>query len=348
MEAVWIILGVLFSAFSFAPMLNATHWLFKLGDYLRLQLLVALLLLLATGPVVIEHITYAHAAVFAMVLASVFYHLVTIYPYIPKQRKKEQAPPKELAALVVNVKQENNDYGKLISLVRSIKPDILLTMETNLSWERGLSDLQSIYPTIISVPKENRYGMHLYTTLPVKDQKVHFLISDEHPSIEVTLEDHFGREFIFWGIHPPPPSPTEKPTSRQLDGELMKVAELALQRRQPMIITGDFNNVCWSRTSRLFSKASKLKDGRINRGFHSTFPACCPIVRFPIDLIFHSESVFINQLKISSPIGSDHLPLFFTFGLTASSEREKKTDREVKVKMKEMIDEGEEAAKEEN
>src|SRR5690625_5840769 len=68
--------------------------------------------------------------------------------------------------------------------------------------------------------------MHFYTKLQAIEVKEHFLISDETPSIEALLEDEDGNRFVFWGIHPPPPSPTEKPTSKQNDAELMKLGKL--------------------------------------------------------------------------------------------------------------------------
>ena len=44
----------------------------------------------------------------------------------------------------------------------------------------------------------------------------------------------------------------------------MKVAKLARESIIPLIVSGDFNNVTWSKVSRLFSKISNLKDVRLN------------------------------------------------------------------------------------
>ena len=42
-------------------------------------------------------------------------------------------------------------------------------------------------------------------------------------SIEAKLKTKDGYEFVFFGVHPPPPSPTEEKTSK--DGDLLSIAK---------------------------------------------------------------------------------------------------------------------------
>jgi len=337
------------SIVSFFPLANSSHWIFRVFEFIRLQLLALLLLLLLVGTFLIRPWGFWEVMGMLMLLAAIIYHLLIILPYFPKRLNKKTKPPGNgIVLLSVNVKQENRDYEKLIRLVKSIQPDILLTMESDINWEQNLAEIKADFKHFIAVPKNNRYGMHLFTKLEIKDYEVHYLISKEHPSIEARMIDNEGNEFVFWGVHPPPPSPTEKPTARQKDAELMKLAKLTLDTELPVIVAGDFNNVCWSRTSKLFSKISKLRDARINRGFYSTFPAHLWLFRFPIDLLFHAESVFVNRLKVLSSIGSDHLPLLAEFMISGSAtpgKHLKKTHMQI---VNNKIEEGKEAAKEEN
>ena len=226
-------------------------------------------------------------------------------------------------------------------MVRSIEPDILLTTETNKEWEEALKVLEDDFSFNHKIALENRYGMHFYTKLKAIEIKEHFLLSEETPSIEAELEDNKGNRFVFWGIHPPPPSPTEKPTSKQNDAELMKVAKLIAETGYPSIVVGDFNDVCWSKSTKLFAKISKLKDVRLGRGIIGTFPVKPGIFRFPLDLIFSSKGIKVVEIKKLPTIGSDHFPIFSKFSVLSSNyATTEKIDPEKKDEVDEIIKEG--------
>ncbi len=343
----WSFFAILFSAVSFFPLMKSSHWLFRIFDFVRLQLLVILVITLIIGLTSFPLVeTTAWVFHFAL-LGAITYQVRIILPYIPKA-KDQRNKIKGITILSVNVMQENTNYEKLMRLVDSIDPDIVLTMETNADWELALSDLENRYKNVVKIPKENRYGMHFYSNIDLKESKVHHLISEEHPSIEAHLCDSDENEFTFWGIHPPPPSPTEKPTARQKDAELMKVAELVRKSTLPLVVCGDFNNVCWSRSSKQFGRISRLKDARINKGVYATFPARFWPFRIPIDLFFHSKGVEILRLKVLSPIGSDHLPFLSEFRIVKPQKPNPSLKSDQKEMIREKVNEGKEAAKEEN
>ncbi|CDF77782.1 hypothetical protein, endonuclease/exonuclease/phosphatase family [Formosa agariphila KMM 3901] len=219
-------------------------------------------------------------------------------------------------------------------------------MESNQAWEDALTEIESLYPNQQKVALENTYGMHLYTKLDVESLKVHYFISDDLPSIEACLYTEDGVKFTFFGVHPPPPSPSEEDTSRERDGELLALGKRVLATESPVIVVGDFNNVAWAKSSILFRKTSQLLDPRIGRGFVSTFHAKYRLLRFPIDLCFHSPNIFIQDFKTLGNIGSDHLPLFCNFFINEKEHMKEdevetlNTDEEEEVE--EMIEDGNE------
>ena len=79
------------------------------------------------------------------------------------------------------------------------------------------------------------------------------------------------------------------------------------------VVVGDFNNVAWAKSAILFRKTSETVDPRIGRGLISTFHAKYWFLRFPIDQLYHSTDVFIQDLSVLPDFGSDHLPLFCKF-----------------------------------
>ncbi|WP_235841752.1 endonuclease/exonuclease/phosphatase family protein [Confluentibacter sediminis] len=275
-------------------------------------------------------------------------HAVLLMPYLPFKKlvPKVKAPKnsESISLLSFNVYQDNKAYQKFISLVNELKPDIFLTMESNSDWEQALSVLDAEYPYRKKVPLENRYGMHFYSKIEVNDCKVNYFMADDLPSIEANLTTKNNEKLTFFGTHPPPPSPTEEDTSKERDGEIIVMGKKVKTYNNPVIVVGDFNNVAWSKSSKLFKKISGLKDPRIGRGFFSTYHAKYKLLRFPIDLFFHSNSICIEEFKTLKNIGSDHLPLYCRFFINSETNKPEKNDehldKEDSDEANEMIKEG--------
>ncbi|EDP95930.1 hypothetical protein KAOT1_07173 [Kordia algicida OT-1] len=319
-------------------------------DYIRIQILVIQILLLIGLVVYYQEDATLFLTALIFLSITIFYQICIIFPYLPTYNifKKPSQANNTISVISVNVLQSNTDYERLIKLVKEVQPDILLTLETNKAWEEALEVLEDDFSFVYKIPKENRYGIHFYTKLKVEHIDEHYFIADDRPALEAHMFDNDGNDFVFWGIHPPPPAPQEKPTARQKDAELLKVAKLVRDLKSPSIVTGDFNNVCWSRSARLFAKVSGLQDSRLGKGIHATFPVRPSFMRFPLDLLFSSEEIQVHNIKTLSDIGSDHLPFYCEFTVVKSSFSEaEKLESELKEKVDDIIDEGHVAVEEE-
>ena len=306
------------------PLIPNQHWIFRIWEFARIQVAIFQTSIIILGLLFFDPKSLIFWITIVLNLGFIINHIVILIPYTVLYKKKptqKVAENSELISIIsVNVYQFNNDYQRLIDLVNEVKPDILLTMESNQAWDDALIKIENDYPNFKKVPLENTYGIHFYTRLKAENIKVNYFISDDLPSIEASLLTNSGERFTFFGVHPPPPSPTEEDTSKERDGELLAVAKEVRQLKNPVIVTGDFNNVAWARSSILFRKTSELIDPRIGRGFVATFHANYRLLRFPIDLFFHSTTIFIQDFKTLRNIGSDHLPLYCTFFLNKEEE----------------------------
>jgi len=348
MLILFYILSAVFILVSVLPLIPHQHWVFRVWEFGRIQLLILQLLMLTIGMFYIADKTPFIWGVLCCLIAVAVHNLIILIPYTPLYGRQSEADVVQDSHLVsilsINVYQFNEEYDKLIQLVLKVQPDILLTMESNQAWEDALSEIESLYPNQQKVALENTYGIHLYTKLDVESLQVHYFISDDLPSIEACLRTNDGVKFTFFGVHPPPPSPSEEDTSRERDGELLALGKRVLDTKTPVIVVGDFNNVAWAESSILFRKTSQLLDPRIGRGFVSTFHAKYRLLRFPIDLCFHSPNIFIKDFRALNTIGSDHLPLFCNFFINDKEDMKEDDvetlDAEEAEEVEEMIEDG--------
>ena len=151
-----------------------------------------------------------------------------------------------------------------------------------------------------------------------------FLVHDDIPSISTRVKLPNGQSFRFIGIHPrPPATETRDGTLRgsgARDTELVLVAKEIRDEPGPAIVAGDFNDVAWSHTTRLFKRIAKMLDPRVGRGFYSTFPVSCPCLRYPLDHLFHTRHFGLVSFERLSAIGSDHFPILATLNMAPEAE----------------------------
>lgn len=316
MEIFYYIFGSLLVISTFIPLIPNQHWFFRVFDFGKVQILILQLLLFLFGCFFIE----SKASLYCfqvLLIGCMLYEISLLYKYTPfykvEKHQRTNHASQNITLVSANVFQFNKDYQKFISYVKKQNPDIILTMESNGDWENALQVLKQDYPFFVEVGLENTYGIHLYSKIEITKSKVHYFVADDIPSIEALMKTKDGFEFIFFGVHPPPPSPTEEETSKERDGELLAVAKNIRNNKYSSIVVGDFNNVAWAKSSVLFRKTSEMIDPRIGRGLISTFHAKYWFLRFPIDQMFHSSDIFVVKLEAQENFGSDHLPLFCEF-----------------------------------
>jgi endonuclease/exonuclease/phosphatase (EEP) superfamily protein YafD len=93
-----------------------------------------------------------------------------------------------------------------------------------------------------------------------------------------------------------------------------------------VMVVGDLNDVAWSHTTRLFQRMSGLLDPRIGRGFFNTYHADYPLLRWPLDHVFHSYHLKLCAFKRLPNIGSDHFPILIEVAYDPEQQQKQKVD----------------------
>lgn len=296
-------------------------WWVRGWDFPRLQLAVVASVLLVVDLVWLD---FSHSIAWwliALDLICIAYQAWWVVPYtrfFPIEVKEvvQEDPPNCIAIMAANVLMPNKNAPALLQLVRDFQPDILVTLETNSWWQNQLDQLLSEYPYTIQCPLENLYGMHVYSKLPLENPQLRFLVEAEIPSMHAVVVLPSGKKIQVHFLHPAPPSPTENEESSERDAELLLVAKTVVDEALPVIVAGDLNDVAWSATTRLFRKVSGLLDPRVGRGMFNSFHAGQPLVRWPLDHLFHSKHFVLADIQRLPSIGSDHFPMFIKLTYT--------------------------------
>lgn len=314
----WIeILAVVVIWLSFWSLIPRDEWWFRGADFPRLQILalgfIAFILLLIWD----GEWDLRRQVIFVGLIAALAYQLKMVLPYTliwKKQVKQVQPdqldPSKQISLIVSNVLTPNTEYHRLIEQIHQHQPDIVLTLETDQTWQNELSVIEEDYPYRVPVPLDNLYGMHLYSKLELSDTEVKFILSNEIPSIHTTVKLRSGQPVQLYCLHPKPPSPTEAKDSTLRDAELLIVGDQIKDLDESCIVMGDLNDVAWSRTTRLFQRISGLLDPRVGRHYVNTFHADYPLLRWSLDHVFHSTDFALVKMERLPHIGSDHFPVY--------------------------------------
>lgn len=326
MKTAVAVLAIALAVASLLPFIRREVWWIRVFDFPRVQILALGLIALALCAVYWDLRTWQGLTVFATIGVAVLVQAASIFRYTPVAGKEvisisNPDPDSILSLLVANVLMSNRHTDRLVRLIRDYQPDVLLLLEPNAWWERKLRVLEAQgYTYTIKEPRENKYGMLLYSRLPLRNTEVRYLLKPDIPSMRMEVQLRTKAWVLLHAVHPEPPSPTEADSSLPRDAELLMVAREIKDRRRPTIVAGDLNDVAWSHTTTLFQKISRLLDPRKGRGMFNSFHAQIPLLRWPLDHVFHSDHFFLDNIQRLPAFGSDHFPVYLRLSLQPEAE----------------------------
>lgn len=308
------------SLFTSLQFVRKDVWWIRLSDFPHVQLTILTLALVLTFSLITTFYSWFEILTLAVGVGALTYQLIIIAPYTVFYQKQSKSSlnrdqNNEISILESNVLMGNTRYNELVVLTKKLAPDILIVIEADKAWENALEDIEHEFSYSIKRPLDNTYGLLVYSKLPLQSSSIDFLVEDDVPSVKTDVILRNKEVVRLHILHPKPPSPTENYRSTERDVELIKIGKDIAENTMPTIVAGDLNDVAWSHTTRLFQRISGLLDPRIGRGFFNTFNAHYPLLRWPLDHVFHSFHFLVADIQKCKSIGSDHFPMYISLSL---------------------------------
>ena len=328
MRVALLILTSLFLVATALPLIPEPYWWVRIFDFPRVQIMVVGLaaLILFLWHTQRERGAYRERYdrwIILLLLLGIGYQAWRIVPYTPLypvQSVQAEAPrPNQTFRLVVTNVLMDNRYGqRWLREIRSANPDLVLMLEPDQWWVDQAQPLRRELPYAVERPIDNTYGIALYSRFRLRDVEVREVVEDSIPSIWGAFDLPSGDRVQFAFIHPRPPQVSDDTDNR--DAELVLVAREVEKIEGPLIVAGDFNDVAWSRTTKLFQELSGLLDPRVGRGLYSSFHAGYPPLRWPLDHAFHSDDLALVDIRRLGGFGSDHFPILAVLAIASDAE----------------------------
>lgn len=279
-------------------LLGQVHWFFDLFAHFPLQV-GAGLALLALAALVLGRWRPAVAAAGFLVP-----NLFALSYYYPARDFPAGVPA--LRVVCFNVLTSNNRFDGVRAYLETSEADFILLLETNRAWISALAPLETRYPYTLTAPREDNFGMALYSRHPIESHQFHTVEGSRVPCLRAVVSVN-GEHVEVMGGHPVPPVGAQRSGSR--NAYLETVAQLTLESERPTVVLGDFNSTVWSPHFREFLATTNLHDTGRGRGFQATWQRGNPLFSLPIDHILHSAHLLCTGREVGPALGSDHRPV---------------------------------------
>jgi len=357
MKSTLIILGYVFTLFSFLPLIKTPLWWIRVLDFPRLHVAILLTLTLIAYVALFGVNGTADITMLVLWAAGILNEVRFIFHFTPLVKpmalRTEQAKPANVFTLMIaNVRMVNKQHAKFLQLVLKEDPDMLVMNEPDKAWHESVRhELDKRYPYSIKKPLENTYGMLFWSRFKLHDSQIRFLVEEGIPSFYTVVELPSGLKFDLFTVHPQPPRLMKNTETRE--AELLLVAKQAKKTPYSSVVAGDLNDVAWSKTTKLFKEISGTIDPRVGRGFYNTYSALVPLFRYPLDHVFYEPEFRLVSLRRLEKFGSDHFPIAITLNYEPQHKEEQEQpladpedNKEANELIQEGLEKGEERSKE--
>lgn len=298
-------------ALSILLLLPIRHWLFECLSNFGLYLLLFHLLFIALLPLGSRGLNWRRLSLlWALNLAFVAYYVQPLAVlYLPSSLGEATHGTQRVRIVYANVKTTNQRVEPFIALIREKAPDIVVVLETDISWQAALrkglsSELQQL---TLEQPRDDNFGMAVYGRFPLSGPGEQNFGDDLQPGYIAPLDIGKGREMTLVALHAVPPLSNAALYRNYL--LLRRTSSVIRNVRGPLVVVGDFNATPYSSYYREFRRWSNVKPAAAGYGWLVTWNAEFWPFRLMIDHVFVKGALTVQKLEVLTDINSDHYPL---------------------------------------
>lgn len=235
-----------------------------------------------------------------------------LLPQLLPHRSIAPSPAIPFRALLSNVCTENREFDRICALVRQENPDIAIFEEVNAEWMTRLGSLTNQLPHVVAEPREDNFGIALFTRFPLLEKRVIAFGDSEVPTLVVRLRIENTAVTVI-ATHTMPPVGADRFNLR--NGHLQDLARFVNSVSGPVLLLGDLNVSPWSPCFRQFTADSGLHDTSRGQGLQFSWPTTLPLLAVPIDHCLTTDAIRTRNRQIGPAIGSDHFPLLLQLSM---------------------------------
>ena len=227
------------------------------------------------------------------------------------QPRDETAPVYRL--LQLNLRFDNAEPGKVLSLIGRVRPDILTLEEVSSPWAQKLDLLADAYPhRIVCRPESGGWGVAILSMRPFAADP-QCIVGGVLATASIDLN---GTPIEVGALHLHWPWPFDQ--ASQIDDLLAPLGAFP----DTALLAGDLNAAPWSNSARRIAGAGAFQPVRIPgpTWFYRRLPEALRFTGLPIDHVFAKGGVTPHSARTLEAVGSDHLPILVEFSLQRPEE----------------------------
>jgi len=290
--------------------LGRFHWFLDLFSHFRVQYLIGLLVL----GIIFLIGSFRKTAAIMLLFACV--NLALVLPLYFSEDPSQEGSAPCLRVMLINVNTRLGDPDRVRNAISGAAPDILILEEISSRWMAALTWLTNTHPYALSEPRDDNFGIGLFSRLPMTDAEVVYIGAAEVPSIVVTITTPETNLQVI-ATHPVPPIGREYSALR--DDQLNMLPDY-VNPTLPVLLVGDLNATPWSFPFRQLLDHTGLRDSAKGHGVQPTWPNNNFFLRVPIDHCLHSSEIIVTDRRIGEDVSSDHYPLIVDFKITGQKQ----------------------------